>query len=178
MSGSGIRRKAQGERPESVAVSPLFYSWHTGGVSFLIELKSPVSHTTIVIVVSCSNSVCAIGAPWVGSLRSLSNDIDLECVKELLENGDLGADLGSRLGIAHRAQALVDRDVRDRGNDVGVVGHRGLGALEVVVLRQVDPLGVEHQRETLVTVRSGERAVDRDRAARPLDRRITQYLHL
>src|SRR4051812_21515697 len=113
------------------------------GLSFLIELKSPLSATTTVIAASCCSSVCVIAFSWFwpGSgigLRSLSQGVGLEGLQKLFQHGDLGADLVAGLGVAHRAQPRMDHDVGHRRNDVGVPDHRGLGALEVVVLRQVD----------------------------------------
>src|SRR4029078_3732209 len=105
---------------------------------------------------------------------ALSNDIGLECADQLLENGDFRPDLVSRLRIAHRAWGLVYHDGGHRRNDVGVLLDRGLGALEVVVLRQVDALRVEHERESLVAVRGGERTAGRDGAPPLLDRRLSR----
>ena len=82
----------------------------------------------------------------------------------------------SRRGARRRARcrrrcaAVVDAATSDTVGTMSAPARPRPRRLEVMVLREVHPLGVEHEREALVAVRGGERAVDRDRAARLLDR--------
>src|SRR5207253_4709885 len=69
------------------------------------------------------------------ALQRRANDVGLERLDQLLERCDLRADRVARLGVAHRARAIVDLDVGHRRHDVGAVLDHRLAALEVMVLR-------------------------------------------
>ena len=100
------------------------------------------------------------------------NLVVLERAHELLERSDLRAQLVAFFGIADRARPIVDLDFFHRRDDIAAAVNDGVGAVEVMVLREIHAVGIEHEREALVAVRRRERAVDRDRAALALDRRL------
>src|SRR6185437_15604748 len=89
---------------------------------------------------------------------------------ELLERRDFGAQLVALLRVADRARPVVDLDVADARHEVVALAHDRIGAVEVMVLREIQARRIEHEREALVAVRRRERAVDRDRAMRALER--------
>ena len=77
--------------------------------------------------------------------------------------------------IGNAARRVEDTHRMNFGDDVGALGNRLTNRFEVVVLREVCSIRVEHEGETLVSINLGERPIDSDRLMTRLDRRLAFF---
>ena len=75
-------------------------------------------------------------------------------------------------GVRHPPRGLEHADILDRRDNVRPLRDRLADALKMMVLREIRPVRIQHQRVTVVPVHLGKRPVDGDGLAALLDRRF------
>ena len=74
------------------------------------------------------------------------------------------------LGVSQAARMIEDADFLDVRDDVDAIANGCVDRFEMVMFRQHDAVGFQHQRITVIAVGLGKSSVDRDGLAAAFER--------